>query len=185
MGRRMLVFLAAAACVVALVTPVQATNFGIPFADNSYHRYNYDPSIQARWRDSAERSRVNSYGATSMSSVVECCHTDTVDIWLHSQPVPNADGEYNCLYFTNILQNACDHAHIKFETGARNNGTAWTDTYQVGLACHEIGHSVGLRHGVGDSTYQCMTSTPATKFLGAHNVAHINSYYSVSDTRRE
>lgn len=45
------------------------------------------------------------------------------------------------------------------------------------LACHELGHTVGLRHS-GESA-SCMTvNTPnGSSLLTAHDVAHINNYW--------
>jgi hypothetical protein len=172
---KVLAVLAALAAVASLMAPAQATNFQIPLADNGLHRFNYDPPMQERWKAALERSRLNSYEVTDMTTRLECCHTTTVDVWAHSQPVANADGWARCKYYVNVFHNACDHWHVVFETA--NESDLAQEWYRIGMACHEIGHTVGLQHAVGGDTYQCMTSTPSTKFLGPHNVNHINLEY--------
>ena len=55
------------------------------------------------------------------------------------------------------------------------DGTSYdTLSWRRSVACHELGHTVGLRHAVGD----CMTTgaTPHT-FLSSHSEGHINGYY--------
>jgi hypothetical protein len=170
------VLLALLAVGMTVAAPAQAINFQSPFADNGLHRFNYDPNIQSRWRGALERSRTSSYEATDMTTRLECCHTTTVDVWAHSQPVANADGWARCVYYTNALKLTCDHWHIVFETA--NESDFDREWYRIGLACHEIGHTVGLIHGPTDSVHECMTSKPSTKFLGVHNVAHINGKYN-------
>lgn len=172
---KLVILLAVLAVGMSMVAPARAINFQSPFADNGFHRFNYDPNTQARWTGALERSRVNSYEATDMTTRLECCHTTTVDVWAHSQPVPNADGAARCQYYTNSLQLTCDHWHIVFETA--NDIQFNQEWYRIGLACHEIGHTVGLEHGPTPSVHECMTSKPSSKFLGTHNVGHINSKY--------
>jgi len=67
----------------------------------------------------------------------------------------------------------CKHSHIWF-------GGEVTDSYTAAqnqqVACHEVGHSVGLMHGA----YECMrtdSNTGNSHHLGSHNEGHINGYY--------
>jgi hypothetical protein len=173
---KLVILLAVLTVGMSAITPAQAINFQSPLADNGLHRFNYDPNTQSRWTGALERSRTSSYEATDMTTRLECCHTTTVDVWAHSQPVPGADGRARCVYYTNTLRLTCDHWHIVFETAADPQfNQEW---YRIGMACHEIGHTVGLIHGPTPSVHECMTSTPSTKFIGVHNVDHINRRYN-------
>jgi len=84
-------------------------------------------------------------------------------------------GLYNCfrLKLSGVYQNGCDKARIRFDTSYLNANLS--SFQRTALACHELGHAVGLKHRDGD----CMeTPVPMpTKSLGSHNVNHLNSNY--------
>jgi hypothetical protein len=52
----------------------------------------------------------------------------------------------------------CDRSEIRFDT-SRTNEITVTDARARKLACHEIGHSIGLKHGLA-SSQTCMTDAP-------------------------
>jgi hypothetical protein len=95
------------------------------------------------------------------------------DIGLDDVPFDNDSnyGFYSCEWFTSTPGN-CDHAHIIYNQD--RTGLPY-DTRRA-VACQEVGHSVGLRHG----PYGCMPSplpaNPNSNY-GPHNVDHIDSRY--------
>lgn len=89
---------------------------------------------------------------------------------------PPLVGRYSCYLYRGA--GACDVASVAFKGSAIAN---WTDLQLRGLACHEVGHSFGLRHPPSNtpSIYHCMVSVaPFPPNLGPHNVAHIESKYA-------
>ncbi len=93
-----------------------------------------------------------------------------------AMPDPGYIGYHDCVYWVSLSRTRCDHGHIRY----KNNDLANT-TYEWALACHETGHSVGLRHQgtLSQSTVRCMYNpVPSTDpYVGTHNVAHINGLY--------
>ena len=72
---------------------------------------------------------------------------------------------------------ACDQHYIRIEGAG---------TYTKGLTCHEMGHAVGLVHGLNaapsvpnqDASLRCMRKTvAASDILGTHNRSEINETY--------
>jgi len=53
-----------------------------------------------------------------------------------------------------------------------------TDGEAFAIACHEVGHTVGLRHNQTDQGATCMLEPPGlVKVLDDHDVNHINANY--------
>lgn len=91
-------------------------------------------------------------------------------------------GYWNCVYYTNALHTKCKHGHITYN-GMRDLGGNGNNS----LACHETGHSVGLRHfgpqSKGPAVVHCMHDPmppdprDADPYLGPHNAGTINANY--------
>lgn len=75
---------------------------------------------------------------------------------------------------------ACKPQYLRYDL---SHTTAYdTQTERRKIACHEIGHTYGLRHSTtpGDGTATCMTfvATQATvEDISAHDESHLASYY--------
>jgi hypothetical protein len=80
------------------------------------------------------------------------------------------------VYWVSLSRTRCRHGHVRYK-----NSSLSTNTYEKALACHETGHSVGLRHqgSLSQSTVRCMYNpVPSTDpYVGTHNVNHINGLY--------
>lgn len=73
---------------------------------------------------------------------------------------------------TSSVPNACDRWHIFFDEDSMDGLS--TDQLKS-LGCHEVGHTVGLKHAGG---HGCMISGISTvEFFLAHNIDHINGKY--------
>ncbi|WP_370616980.1 zinc-dependent metalloprotease family protein [Mumia qirimensis] len=67
--------------------------------------------------------------------------------------------------------NRCDQANVRYNNTFTSN---WTATYHRSLACHEVGHAIGLKHRED----QCMETVGLTRTgYSAHDVAHINAEF--------
>jgi hypothetical protein len=96
-------------------------------------------------------------------------HTSN-DIWYTVDPVADPYiGLTTCRALMDIDE--CEHWHVVYDE------PWWIDASDVSrrsLACHETGHTVGLKHG----SYGCLEEGQTwNQYLGAHNTSHINSRY--------
>jgi len=73
---------------------------------------------------------------------------------------------------------ACASQNLKYDT---SHATAFdTQTERRKIACHEMGHTFGLRHSTGDGTSTCMTAvaTQSTVVgISTHDNSHLTNYY--------
>ena len=73
---------------------------------------------------------------------------------------------------------ACALQLLKYDI---SHATAFdTQTERQKIACHEMGHTFGLRHSTGDGTSTCMTAvaTQSTVVgISGHETSHLTDYY--------
>lgn len=174
---------------LVMAAPARSTNFGgcatanqPCLANNSTHWFSYNLNASnKRWRGAVEFTRVNSYETTALTTGLTSHEASDVYYYLDNTD-RGAFGQYYCLYPEAGRPGVCHHAHIWFNDS--NTGIyALTQDQRISVACHETGHSVGLRHPLSDHpVYQCMNRLlrPAgfPMFLGGHNAGHIDDYYS-------
>lgn len=184
------IFLLALAYVI--IAPPQfaaATNFGgcrygdendPCFSSTPYPKWTYE--LGPRMRGAVEATRTGSYNTTTLE-ISLAPDPDVFDTYfgIDNNISPPFVGFYHCIAPGPILvapnQHACNTATITFKGNAIAN---WSNTALQGLACHEVGHSFGLRHPTvnNTTTYGCMVSgAPFPATMNQHNAAHINSFY--------
>lgn len=175
--------------VAATSTDANAGNFGptaggqtsVNFQDDSLMSYQFDRNLSSRMRTATTRTLTNSYATTDLNILkVGDGHDNT---WNNhyaqgSMPSPGLIGYHVCVYAADASEGTCAHGHIRYRYGSLS-----TTTYEWALACHETGHSVGLRHegaaAYSKTVVRCMYNPVPTDDpnVGPHNVAHINSRY--------
>lgn len=177
--------LAAAAAVMAGAwsTPAAANNFigcsgsGQPcFANNSTHYMSYN--LTTGWRTATEATRTGSYETTRLTTILS--NHDSSDVYYEVETQSASYyGSYFCVTFG--ASGTCNHAHITYNGP---NGAGLTATQLKSVACHETGHTVGLRHpwDVGgddndQATYRCTVVNGFPDTLGPHNAVHIDGRY--------
>lgn len=166
------IWLAVMVCLlVALPSQAYALNFGAYYADDRAHSVKYEDLLQLI-KDGIYDSRTINYDPTVLNTSYESNH-DLAD-------VANYDGNYtaetwygitSCV--TTLPASKCDHWHIQYNL-------KYIDTANEAFhtACHELGHSVGLKHRPPGETANlgCMDQ-PSDNYLGTHNYNHINGWY--------
>jgi hypothetical protein len=132
-------------------------------------------------RSASDWTLINSYATTDLNitKFSDGHRTDLNNQYaLGSMPEPGYIGYHDCVYWVSFSRTRCRHGHIRY----KNAGLS-SPTYERALACHETGHSVGLRHkgstANSQSVVRCVWNpVPANDpYVGSHNVAHINGLY--------
>lgn len=141
--------------------------------DNSVHTFCFQPSFTGdNPRDGAIYSMDNLQGPTTMTKdrVPDCdeqtdAKFNTTDLGF------GVKGRWTCVYPGNYPY--CRASRLDFDRSNINSLDDWK-----GSACHELGHSVGLAHGEGLPTDDCMSSYDHNDFseriYNSHHVKHIN-----------
>jgi hypothetical protein len=73
---------------------------------------------------------------------------------------------------------ACAPQSLKYDIS--HTSAYDTQSERRKIACHEMGHTFGLRHSTGDGTSTCMTATATQSTIvgiSAHDESHLISYY--------
>lgn len=150
------------------------------FANNRNHGFSYD--LGSRLRAATERTRTQTYETTVLTTVLTDHSGSDVAYSVADNVEPGVYGYYECRNFK-PSDFACDHAHIVYHGDFI---AGFSDSDLQALACHETGHSFGLRHPLekglpnDGAVYGCMIQAGypgKPRFLGQHNADHINNYY--------
>jgi hypothetical protein len=184
--------LAATLGTVLLPSPARATNFGsicdagsttncVSVANNIYHVLNWEgdqdiPGIQA----SHGWARDNQYNPTDLVAYTD--GSDSLpDVRVWDEPYGPTTWLARVECPTNNTGTGGSHPNrwcrgqiLRYNS--THTGFWGTEANRRSVACHEIGHTVGLRHTTDSSSCMYNGSTyPQT--LNAHDRAHINGRY--------
>lgn len=161
----------------------KADYFGKWYADSSYHDfwYSYTNLGSARY-NGIRNARLYSLENTDMRTAQKSQYSTTVDVAvIMKTPNPDQRGWYAWTYCPRkVSSTRCGQHIIAFSTTV-SHSNYWS------LACHEIGHTVGLKDGQA-STYghnssstspnrSCMRSRPDWTYYSNHDKGHINAKY--------
>jgi hypothetical protein len=145
------------------------------FAEDRQHLYSM--SLGPRLGAATVATYTQSYETTDLVTGRESPGSVNADVhYFVDDSLPaNVLGRYDCTRW--LSGGRCEHALIRYH-GEEVAG--FSDARLQALACHETGHSVGLRHppNTDTATYGCMVNpVPNVRHMGAHNANHINSRY--------
>ncbi len=180
------------ALAVTPATPASADAFGGCYGlessqgcvpDNFNHWYCFSGTVNSNIRTAFINAMVNLDTQTSYADFAESAGCNNVtDLVVVQDTSLGARGQYACEGFN--INNHCEQATLRF-----NPNNLPTANDRTKTACHEIGHSVGLKHGIvsgpnADNAFpaynDCMWSGSIPSGLdfdgyNAHHVAHINA----------
>jgi len=138
--------------------------------DNLSHAWCYgDGFTSTALRDAATYGLTNLDAQTDFTQGRTTSCTATTDvIFIQFSDAAGPRGDYLCLAFNSA--NECEQARVRLNTALLNDTANRRKT-----ACHEVGHSGGLRHG-GDT--DCMINgaiTTGFQTYDQHHIDHLNS----------
>ncbi|MFT3887818.1 MAG: hypothetical protein QM713_06615 [Arachnia sp.] len=179
-----------AGCLCWIAGTAIATNFGSQGSVGTIGTTNGVFLLPSKTM-SVKRVNLTSTNSAAVSSRVASVYnpTDLVATTLANNEACNSyevicvfDANYgdNNLYGWNACNSGASGSHPNMKCGQQwvRLNTAYTPPSASILACHELAHTVGLRHVTSGSTcviQYISSSTPNT--LSAHDIAHINAQY--------
>jgi len=176
------------------VTPPRCVSVG----DDSRHRVYIDPSVPAALADAIRRTMAEDYGPTNLVMIEQTRVSALTDVIVlaadHGQN--GAAGWTYCPPDSPQGTNAhghrwCRHQELHFNLNARYAVYFGDDASRDYMACHELGHTLGLRHwgnppeSDGPAAATCMNADTPNGPTDLHEFDrdHLNAYYLVSDQR--
>jgi hypothetical protein len=193
--RKLLPAVVLAAAVTTTASPAAANPFGsangcCPFADNGKHWYNY-ASLETRTRTAVKAALLNLDAQTDMTVAADSTPDPSTDVesfdryyvdhwgldWDGSTTGSNLLAYAKCVKTIPPADSSqpwrCDQYEVRYDLADID----WmTKTQRQALACHELGHTVGLDHSTQSSSCLRKGAHTTVKY-SAHDVAHINGRY--------
>lgn len=130
-------------------------------------------------KDATRYAMNNLRQQTGMTEEQVQCDAQFTDVVVQSRDLGGSRGQYECLDRSSVNQNVCLMSAVRYD-GTRINAEGPQDYLQGNrdkTACHEIGHSVGLKHH--ESPYEgCMVSgrvQAGHRDYNGHHRWHINN----------
>ncbi|HEX2194591.1 MAG TPA: hypothetical protein VHK63_06525 [Candidatus Limnocylindria bacterium] len=164
----------------------------VSVGDDARHHVYFDPAVPSWLRHSVRRAMREAYGPTALRMIEDRRLTGRTDVIVRAGDygANGAAGWVVCPADAPQGVNAqghrwCRGQELFFNLNARYGAYFADDDSRTHLACHELGHTVGLRHWgnppVTDppTAATCMTAnTPdGTPLLHRWDRANINAYY--------
>jgi hypothetical protein len=191
---RAAVALAALACLFIVIgqTRVFATNYveatGATFcnqpilniADNRDHYFFINDSVLPAMHDAVTYARNQVYDPTNLNTFIDSTYSSTTDVNVtqgrYTGSICGVAWSTLAGYTQCVSTNSadeCEQHHIFFNT---NNTDNFIEGERKDLACHEIGHSVLLKHR---DKVGCMSSSTIVYHidLSGHDRVHINNHF--------
>lgn len=171
------------------VTPPRCVSVG----DNARHYVVIDASVPPALADSVRRAMREAYGRTALRLIEQRRVNRFTDVIVYAADhgANGAAGWVNCppdapQGINEHGDRWCRHQELHFNLNARYAAFLADDDSRTHLACHEIGHSVGLRHWgnppITDAptAATCMNADTPNGPVGLHRFdrAHLNAYYA-------
>ena len=154
--------------MVCLGAIAMAGNFGPHFANGPTHRFKYD-NLTSQMNNASDYARNNDLSPTRMDAPKTSDHGNSDVHVMDNHYDWNYAGTAQCMNPQD--SQVCNHFHVKF-----NMKYDYTWSQAKSLACHEFGHTVGLRHDNSRST--CMHSDDKWPVgYSDHDRNHINNRY--------
>ncbi len=166
----------------------QANNFGSRYADNADHYFarvnlTYDGITASNWgiAELDSSTDIETFDDVTCKSHTDICFYDAdyeTTPWIKSVSWWNThNGLAHCNRGSGLfgLGNRCDRWYVLFDIADMNDMT--TSEVQE-LGCHEVGHTVGLKHTDNDDS--CMKTDAAgrsSKVLSQHDIGHVDNRY--------
>lgn len=165
--------------------PATADSFGTdngedtgPLADNFAHTFCWGFGFDANLQDNASWAMQNSLDApTEMVDSLEGC-TGNTDLVFFDADLPGYRGQYYCQFYN--AAGRCNRGYLTVDPVELNIG-ANDEEDTTKTMCHEIGHSVGGRHG--DAYIDCLINGEMPNLniqwrtYSPHHIWHINDVY--------
>jgi hypothetical protein len=143
------------------------------YADNANHTY-YPWSLTAGTLSSlrfAMGFRLDSTDMTTDEFQSQDANTDVVavDVAYGTDASHSWWGLWTCDTLVSGSSTQCNKGTMRFNL-------SW-GTPDAVIACHEVGHSVGLDHSLETSSCMVQPTSPTADDFSTHDRSHINGYY--------
>ncbi len=151
-------------------------------ADGGTHWFHY-VSLNSAVQSAVAWTRTYNYDPTDVNTGYDSTLDSATDVIVRNQDyttycgftwhTPTSPGTIGLATCDSLSGLKCEQHTVRFDISYFN---AANQSNERGLACHEIGHTLGLTHRDADNG--CMkTNAPQNTYLTDHDKAHLNTYY--------